>query len=147
MKRIVVLVALAMVGGTVCSVAGDTPNPNVKASLKADKNSYRAGDRGEFLITLRPMEGYHINGTPSVQFEIDSASCVDLAGPLGQTVNDETGYLATGAPLHQPFTVRAGVRPGNHVVRGTLTYFYCSEEQGWCRMYPHPLSVSLSIKR
>jgi len=51
-------------------------------------------------------------------------------GPAGA----ESGrYLDLTLPVTFPVTLGSGTPRGSHEARGTVTYFYCSKREGWCR--------------
>jgi hypothetical protein len=42
-------------------------------------------------------------------------------------------YLDLTLPVTFPVTVDPKASPGAHDAKGTVTYFYCSKREGWCR--------------
>lgn len=42
-------------------------------------------------------------------------------------------YLDLTLPVTFPVTLAPGTLPGSHDAKGTVTYFYCSKREGWCR--------------
>jgi hypothetical protein len=42
-------------------------------------------------------------------------------------------YLDLTLPVTFPVTLAPGTPRGSHDARGTVTYFYCSKREGWCR--------------
>jgi hypothetical protein len=42
-------------------------------------------------------------------------------------------YLDLTLPVTFPVTLASGTPRGSHDARGTVTYFYCSKREGWCR--------------
>ena len=42
-------------------------------------------------------------------------------------------YLDLTLPVTFPVTLAPGTPRGTHDAKGTVTYFYCSKREGWCR--------------
>lgn len=42
-------------------------------------------------------------------------------------------YLDLTLPVTFPVTLAPGTPRGSHDAKGTVTYFYCSKREGWCR--------------
>jgi len=51
-------------------------------------------------------------------------------GPAGVGTGQ---YLDLTLPVTFPVTLAPGTPPGSHDAKGTVTYFYCSKREGWCR--------------
>jgi len=52
------------------------------------------------------------------------------AGPAGVGPGS---YLDLTLPVTFPVTLAPGTPRGSHDAKGTVTYFYCSKREGWCR--------------
>ena len=97
------------------------------------------------MITFKPVEGIHINLQPALSFSLDSASLATLSGGLALPKGGP--YLNTSAPVMQRFTISGKARPGRLMLKGTLTYFYCSDKEGWCSRFKQPVEIALTVRR
>ena len=127
-------------------IGGDNPptkNSFVASSVSLKQKKIKAGTEGELLITLTPKKGIHINLDPPLSVKLDSSDAVSSIGkpfiPKKDTIFD------TSKPIRFPFTVSKNVKPGNITIQGILTYFYCSETDGWCSKFKQPLVVKLTV--
>jgi hypothetical protein len=75
---------------------------------------------------------------PRLKLEAGPASLVPPARPVAaaKSVPPAAGtgsYLDLTLPVTFPVTVARGTPRGSHDAKGTVTYFYCSKREGWCR--------------
>lgn len=105
----------------------------------------RAGSEGTILISFVPVDGIHITSTPAVTMSLEKNSPFAIRKPAGFKTDKKTGFLATSSPVEQRFVVAKDSSPGTHVLRGTITYYFCSDEEGWCRKSTHPVELKLTI--
>ena len=54
-------------------------------------------------------------------------------------------YLDLTLPVTFPVTLAAGTTSGTHAAKGTVTYFYCSKREGWCRKGTAPVAFPISV--
>ena len=123
-----------------------SPNPPVIATVRIPNQPLAGGQTGEMVIALRPAEGFHINAEPPVRVSLDSAATVSLVGEPLQIVAETTGYLDPEAEVKQRFRVTKNAAAGTHRLKITITYFYCSDSEGWCRPFRHPVELTLLVK-
>lgn len=57
----------------------------------------------------------------------------------------EAHYLDPSVPVAFPVLLKAGTGPGEHTVKATVTYFYCSKSEGWCRKGLADISVPVRV--
>ena len=124
-----------------------TSNPNVKVWAHLSRQMFKPGETGEITITLSAAEGYHINANPAVEVKLDDPRLVILKGVPTQAIDKSTGYLSSRSPVRQIFYVPSTTSAGFHVLKGTVTYFYCSDSEGWCRRYRQPISLSFTLSK
>ncbi len=122
-----------------------TSNPDVKVWAHLSRQTYKPGETGEITITLSPAEGYHINANPAVEIALDKSAAVILKGEPSQVIDRANGYLSSRSPVRQTFYVPSSTAAGSHLVKGTVTYFYCSDSEGWCRRYRQPVSFTFTL--
>ena len=65
----------------------------------------------------------------------------------------ESGRIGIGrAPLFldlvkQQFQLSPGAPHGPVTLKGTLTYYFCSDKEGWCSKYKQPVEIALTVRR
>jgi hypothetical protein len=52
-------------------------------------------------------------------------------------------YLDPSKAIVQRFTVDTPPRSGPVTLKGILTYYYCSDAEGWCSRFRQPFTVTL----
>ncbi len=119
----------------------------VKVSASFSKEAFRKGEKGEILIAFAAERGYHINVDPPVELAIDSGKVIQLKGKLALPVDKSNGYLSTRSPVRQTISVPKTVTPGEHLMKATVTYYYCSDAEGWCVKYRQPVTLSFTVVR
>src|SRR5262245_33319523 len=81
----------------------------------------------------------HVNETPAPRLKLDPAQSVlvdkQKPGPSKPEAFDpETAkYLDLSAPVLFPVALSPTAPKGSQAVQVTVTYFYCSKREGWCR--------------
>ncbi len=143
-------ITLALVYQCAAAGKGDNAkatNANVKVQVHLSRQTFKAGDTGELTIMLEPAEGFHINANPPVELRLDDPKTIMLKGALTQAVDRKNGYLSTRTPVRQTFYVPKETPAGSHTITGTVTYFYCSDTEGWCQRYKQPVSVSFTLAK
>lgn len=122
-----------------------TGNKSVTVDVTVRDSSAAAGGRAELLFSFAPVAGIHINLKPALEFTLDSASQAALSGAL---VLPKGGpYLNTKEPVVQRVALSTKAKPGPLTLKGTLTYFFCSDKEGWCSKYKQPVEIALTVRR
>ena len=128
-------------------VAGETKrlltNEHVKFSVALKEKSLKAGTAGNLLIRLQPKKGIHVNLKPAPSIAFDSTSLIVHAGTL--TIPKADTFLNALKPILQPITLDYSVKPGTVTLKGTVTYYYCSDADGWCSRFKQPFELSVNI--
>jgi len=146
MTRTIVLVAFLLLSSfTFVDDPKANSNPNVGVWTHVSRATFKPGDTGEITITIAPAEGYHVNANPPVEFGLDAPKTIMLKGVLSQVTDKNNGYLSTRSPLRQTFYVPSTVKPGAHTLKGMVTYFYCSDVEGWCQRFRQPIALSFTV--
>ena len=103
---------------------------------------YTAGAKrqGAVAVTFKANDpDVVVNETPAPRLALDPAQAVlvdkQAAPPKGATAPDpeEGKYLDLSLPVVFPVALAPAARAGGHGVKATVTYFYCSKREGWCR--------------
>ena len=78
-----------------------------------------------------------VNQEPAPRLKLDAAQTVlvDRQPPAARKgePGGEPKYLDTALPVNFPVSLSPKATKGEHTVKGTVTYFYCSKTEGWCR--------------
>ena len=141
--KLPVFLAAAFVCAAACA---GTPEENEHVSCTATLSapSFRRGDTAAIRVVLTPARGIHLNGSPLPSLRLDPGSVVLARGGAEAAVGAQ-GYLESDVVQH--VTIRKDAPRGKNVLRGTVTYYYCSDTEGWCMRYKQALELSLTITR
>ena len=76
-----------------------------------------------------------INEVPAPRLKLDAgpATVIPPATPARVGAPGAAHYLDLTLPVTFPVTLAPGTPRGTHELAGTVTYFYCSKREGWCR--------------
>ncbi len=142
---LILLPFIALSGGNDSSPPAN--NKYVRFSVRLGQPSLKRGGTGTLLFRLAPQAGIHINTVPPIAFTLDESSGIALTGKLQHaTVTVDTSvFLDTSKTIRQSFTVAPSVKPGRQMLKGTLTYFYCSDAEGWCSRYKQPVEITIAV--
>lgn len=124
----------------------DEPNDDVRITITSEPDTLARDGGGTLLIDFSPMKGFHVNAIPAMRVVLDSASPAGLTDSLTITVDNATGYLDCRSPVRQPFALKKGTKTGGASVSGTLTYYYCSDTEGWCRREKKTFAIPVTLR-
>ncbi len=124
-------------------------NKYVSCRTTISRTSFKPGEIATLLVTLTPQKGIHINTVPPITFAANDSASVTLVGNLKySTVNVDTSvFVKTSKPVTQSFSISKSAKPGSYVLKGTLTYFYCSDAEGWCSKFKQPIAITINVKK
>jgi hypothetical protein len=125
--------------------SGTKGNVYVDAAISLTDSTIQQGDSVTIRAILSPADGIHINADPPASFALKGTREAALVGDASFSVNKENGFLATGDPVEQQFTIARNAATGTDTVRGSLIYYFCSDTEGWCRKYTQPFSFPIHI--
>ncbi len=131
---------------TVKSGNNNKINEYVQVDILTDKKIFKAGTFGEIIIKFKPKNGIHINLDPPISINLDSQASVRASGKSFFKKEDETEYLDVSKPVKQKFFIPRNITSGKHKIKGMLTYFYCSNTEGWCSRFKQPFELDIRIK-
>ena len=109
------------------------PSPSPHFDVSARFRPGKTAGSGEVAVTFAPRDpDVHINANPAPRLKLDTAQKVlgEKAGARPSVGSEK--YVDTTFPVVFPVTVLTPVR-GEQAVKGSLTYYYCSQREGWCR--------------
>lgn len=128
---------------------------DVKITAKAVKDTVRVGKEARLLFEMRPNAGLHLNVVPAITLElIDAKNFTLLAKKFtpdstSKTLTTKDGYVIFDPHHAQPvsFAVKAekGTKPGRYPLKAKLTYYYCSDAEGWCRFIHEEFVINLVV--
>jgi hypothetical protein len=112
-------------------------NQYVSCTYKLSTPSLKPGGSGHLLVSLKPVKGIHINLKPVMSVRFDSLSEVR---PNGDPEIPKKGeYLDAAGNIRIPIVLPASRKPGSAALRAELTYYYCSDAEGWCSRFKQPI--------
>jgi hypothetical protein len=132
------LLLLSMV--MISTVLGSTDYVGVKVSpgtLEAEN-----GNTVSFTLRLKASEGIHLNAEPAIIVK----SMTNGAELSIAEIHKAGEYLDLAKPIRVSCRVD-GLTPGRHRVDFFLSYTYCSDNEGWCRMGKDSSSIEIHVKK
>ena len=93
----------------------------------------------------------HVNRDPAPRLVLDPEQRVLLdkqpprARRGGSADVEAAGFYEPGTPVTFAVAVAPGAPKGEHEVKGTVSYFYCSKRDGWCRKGTSELEIPVSV--
>ncbi len=110
----------------------------------------RGSASAAILVRFTPLsEGVKVNLEPAPRLRLETAGILlDRQPPPLRTAPidpDFARYFEPSDAARFPVAIDPAAPRGQHVVRATVTYSYCSRTQGWCRRGNEPVEVLVSI--
>src|SRR4051812_17928137 len=127
------LVTLALAGFSPldsggAALEGRSPHFAVSAELRTPK-----ANASEVAVTFTPKDpDVRINVTPPPRLKLDPSQKLLAEKPAARHAAGEEKYLDTTFPVVFPVALLGTARAGE-TVKGSVTYYYCSHREGWCR--------------
>ncbi len=129
-----ILIALLLAAGLAPETSG---RDHVGLAASAE---FPSGMRdGDVVVRFMPLDpAVQVNAEPAPRLTLDPgqrvlAESARRAPPVTRQAFPNGRYLDPQAGVRFPVRLLSGAGRGAHVVKGTLTYFYCSTSAGWCR--------------
>ena len=116
--------------------------------------SYLPGAKGAepaIAVMLSPVdENIRVNEDPAPRLKLDTAQTVLAEKPPAPRRSPAPApgpgkYLDPLLPVTFPVNMGARAERGDHTVKATVTYFYCSKSEGWCRKGTADVDVAVRI--
>lgn len=113
--------------------------------VRAELRQGRTG--AEVAVTFSPRDhDIKVNQSPAPRLALDASQKVLSLKPVKTEKGEKKeGYLDTTFPVVFPVEL-APVARGTPPVKGTLTYYYCSKAEGWCRKGTQDVEVPVAIR-
>jgi hypothetical protein len=127
----------------------------VKITANAANDTVRAGMEVRLLFHMQPQTGLHVNIEPAISLELINAKNFLL--PAKKYMPDSTikilttkdGYKIFDPSQPQPVAfavkVEKGAKPGRYPLKTKLTYYYCSDAEGWCSFASEEFVINLVV--
>jgi len=98
----------------------------------------KKGAAASILVEFKKKDpDVNINEEPAVRIKFaDGSPLVAPAPPKSSSVIPDPAiahYLDLSKPVRFPVTVAGGAAKGLSTVKATVSYFYCSKRENWCR--------------
>ena len=101
-----------------------------------------------FFTPLDPAVRINQDPAPRLKLAVEQAVLVQkpvAAPPAAPASPGETRYLDTATPVRFPIAIAAGASKGKQTVKASVTYFYCSKTEGWCRKGASDLEFPVQV--
>ena len=91
-----------------------------------------------------------INQEPAPRLKLDPEQGVllDRQAPPAAHKGESGGepkYLDTSLPVAFPVALNPKATKGEQPVKGTVTYFYCSKREGWCKKGTSEVAFTVAV--
>jgi hypothetical protein len=98
----------------------------------------KPGGEAAVAVLFTPLDpSVHINQDPAPRLKLaEQAVLVQKPTVAPASVSSGSGearYLDIETPLRFPIAIAPGASKGKQSVKASITYFYCSKTEGWCR--------------
>jgi hypothetical protein len=113
------------------------------------------GAEPAIAVTFSPVDAnIRVNEDPAPRLKLDPAQEVLADKPPAAGARRPAApapgpgqyqYLDTALPVTFPVKMGARAARGDHTVKATVTYFYCSKSEGWCRKGTADVDVPVRI--
>lgn len=102
------------------------------------------------VVRFLPLsEGVRVNQEPAPRLRLETTGILlDRQPPpprVAPVDPDFARYFEPSDAARFPVAIDPAAPRGQHVVRATVTYSYCSKTQGWCRRGSEPVEVLVRV--
>jgi hypothetical protein len=130
---------------TVGSAGGKGANTSVQFSAATERKKISAGGADTLVFTLHPKSGIHINLEPGLSIVADSSSGVSFSGKPEIPIDAKTNFLDESKPIRQGYRAPAHLSSDSITISGVMTYYYCSDKEGWCSRFKQPFILKIRV--
>jgi hypothetical protein len=113
----------------------------------------KAAGEGAIAVTFRALDpDLRVNETPAPRLKLDLAQTllVDRQPQAPTSVPDfdpaTARYLDTSRPVRFPVALSGTAPSGEHEVKASVVYFYCSTREAWCRRGSVDVVVPVTVR-
>jgi hypothetical protein len=115
--------------------------------------SRKAGAPAAVAVSFRALDpDVKVNESPAPRLKLDIAQAVlvDKQAPAPAQVPDydplTARYLDTRHPVLFPVAIAPGAPKGEHAVKASVVYFYCSTREAWCRRGSVEVEIPVTVR-
>jgi hypothetical protein len=128
------LLASVLIAGALFET-GPRPHFDVTASFTAARRDAPGEVAVQFVARDPDVK---INEVPAPRLKLSAGPATVVVPPRAAGAKPAPGadtgqYLDLTLPVTFPVTLDPAAAAGPHQAKGTVTYFYCSKREGWCR--------------
>jgi len=112
----------------------------------------KAGAHGAVAVTFETRDpDVRVNRDPAPRLKLDPDQRVllDKQPPPprrgGSADLEAAGFYEAGTPVTFAVGLGPGATRGDHEVEATVTYFYCSKRDGWCRKGTSEIEIPVAV--
>lgn len=119
--------------------------------LAASLERQASGGEADLVVRFIPLDAsIHVNADPAPRLTLDSEQRVldDSARPVPpppRAAFPNGRYVDTQSGVRFPVRINRMAPQGRHSVRASVLYFYCSQDEGWCRRAQDSVEVSVNV--
>lgn len=138
------MLAVLALSGALFDVSPVSAHFDVAAAYES-----RPGGGGEIAVRFTAKDpDVKINEAPAPRLKLEEGPVALAPAPAAAkpAAGGPGKYLDLTLPVTFPVTLSSASAKGEHPARGTLTYFYCSKREGWCRKGTAPIAVSVPVR-
>jgi hypothetical protein len=113
----------------------------------------KAGASAKLDVTFTPYDpDVNVNEEPAPRLRLDPGQKVLVdkqPPPPARTPTfdpDSARYLDLALPVSFPVALAPDAPKGSHTLKASVTYFYCSKREGWCRKGTADLDVPVTVR-
>lgn len=98
---------------------------------------------------LQTDAGVHVNSSPAPRLALAAdQNVLDYQPETAKAAPVDPAHvppLDLSKPVRFPVSIRAGAAKGAQSVKATVTYFYCSDREHWCRRGSEEVAVTVPV--
>jgi hypothetical protein len=112
----------------------------------------KPGASAHVAVTLTPRDpDVRVNEEPGPRLKLgpDESVLVDKQPPPARFKAydpENARYLDPALPVLLPVAVKPTAARGHQTVKATVTYFYCSKREGWCRKGTEEVEFPVDVR-
>jgi len=132
------------------ALAPSTRHFDVIATFEPAK---KAGGEGAVAVTFRALDpDVKVNETPAPRLKLELTQTVleDRQPQAPTQVPDfdplTARYLDTSKPVRFPAAISGSAPSGQHEVKASVVYFYCSTREAWCRRGSVDVLIPVTVR-
>jgi hypothetical protein len=118
------------------------PRPSPHFDVSAQFRPGKSAGTGEVAVTFAPKDpDVRINAVPAPRLTLDEdQNLLTEKAAARRTAAPGEKYIDTTFPVVFPVAVHGPAR-SELSVKGSVTYYYCSHREGWCKKGTAPLEI------